>query len=131
MGQKRTLPSRDRDPGLQIITNGVMTGTNVILSSNAPPVGVGKEFNLQNLDNIGLQVEWTGTPTGILEVQCSINNALFRSLTFNPALTQPTGSAGGFLINLNQLPWPYLLFKYTNSSGSGVLNVWLSAKDLN
>jgi hypothetical protein len=131
MGQKRTLPSRIGDPGLHLITNGVMTGTNVILSSDPKPIGIGQPFNLQNLDNIGLQVSWTGTPVGIIEVLCSIDNVNFLPLTFNPALAQPAGAPGAYLIDLTQVAFPYLTFRYTNTSGSGVLNVWLCAKDLN
>lgn len=122
MGTKRTIPSTHDGAGLHLINAGVMTGTNVLNSQT---------FNLQNLDNIGLQVEWTGTPTGTIEVMCSINNITFYALTFDPTLAQPSGSASGYLINLNQVPFPYLKVRYTNSSGVGVLNVWLSGKDLN
>lgn len=88
-------------------------------------------FQGNNLDNFGLQVSWTGTPTGTLTVNCSVDNVNFDALTFDPAITQPTGSAARYLINLNQIPFPYLKVQYVNSSGSGILNVWLSGKDLN
>jgi hypothetical protein len=110
-----------------LIQNGVMTGTSTILS--VPQ-------NLQNFDNTGLEVTWTGTPTGTLSVLGSCSAAIvqaavvnYYALTFNPAISQPAGSAGGFLINLNQFPFPFMEVQYVNSSGSGVLNVYLYSKD--
>jgi hypothetical protein len=104
------------------IMNGVMANTQTILSSIQP---------VSNEDNIGLQVSWTGTPTGSLSVNCSVDGIHFDSLTFNPALPQPAGSPGGYLISLNQLPFAWMQFEYTNMSGNGILNVFLLAKDLN
>lgn len=122
MGQKKSLPSRIGDPGLQVITNGGMTGTATIISSL---------INVQNTDNVGIQVKWSGTPTGTISVLGSVNNADFVALTFSPVLTQPAGASGGYLISLNQVPYPYLQVQYTNTSGSGTLNAWISLKDLN
>lgn len=115
MGSKKTNK-------YHLINAGSMTGTSVITSSSQ---------NVENLDNIGLQVDWTGTPTGTIEVQGSVDKVTFYSLTFNPVLAQPAGSASGYLINLNQFPWPWLRVKYTNASGTGSLSVWLFSKDLN
>ena len=84
----------------QLITNGVMTGTATITS----PIQ-----NVQNFDNLGLQLTWTGTPTGTLSILGSVDGVNFYALSFtNPALIQPAGSASGYLVNLNQFPWPYL-----------------------
>jgi hypothetical protein len=122
MGAKRCIPSRLNDAGLQLFKAQAMTGTSVLTSQT---------FNCQNLDNIGIQVDWTGTPTGTIAVFASIDNVNFHAFTFNPALSQPAGSAGGYLISLNQVPFPYVYLQYTNSTGTGVLNAFLSAKDLN
>lgn len=122
MGTKRTLPSRLGDAGLNLIAAGVMTGTSVLTS----PV-----FNAQNLDNVGIQVDWTGTPTGVIQVLGSIDTVNYHAFSFSPALAQPAGAAGGYLISLNQIPFPYIKLQYTNTSGTGVLNAWLSAKDIN
>lgn len=87
-------------------------------------------INVQNLDNAGLEVTWTGSPTGTITVQASISNQTFYSLTFNPTLTQPAGSAGGYLINLNQLPFTYFKVVYTKTSGTGTLDVWAAVKEV-
>lgn len=104
------------------VTAGVMTGTNTIYSNIQ---------DISNTDNQGLEITWTGTPTGTISIMCSESGANFYALTFNPTITQPAGSAGGYLINLNQIPWRYLMIQYVNASGSGSLTTWLGSKDLN
>lgn len=116
MGKKNLLQS------YQLITNGNMTGTSTITSSTQ---------TIATYDNIGLQISWTGTPTGTISILCSIDGKNFSSLTFNPTLTQPAGSSGSYLIDLNQIPFPYLQVQYVNASGSGTLNVFICQKDLN
>lgn len=108
--------------GYHLITAGVMTGTTTITSAT---------YNIVNLDNMGLQVIWTGTAVGTITVNCSIDGVTFDALTFTPALTQPAGVAGHYIINLNQVPFPFLNVAYTNTSGSGTLDVWLFGKDVN
>lgn len=104
------------------VVSGVMASTNTIYS---------QIIDLSKMDNVGLEVTWTGTPTGTLTVNVSNSGLNFYALTFNPSLTQPTGSADGIAINLNQLPFKYMMLKYINASGSGVLTVYGQNKDLN
>jgi hypothetical protein len=118
MGVKKTTGAT----GYHLINAGSMTGTSTITSDT---------YNVVNLDNIGLQCIWTGTATGTITVNGSVDGSTFTSLTFNPALTQPAGSAGNILIDINQFPFPFLNVAYTNATGSGTLNVWLFGKDVN
>lgn len=104
------------------VVNGVMASTNTIYS---------QIIDLSKMDNIGLEVTYTGTPTGTFSVMVSNSGVNFYALTFNPALTQPSGGAGGYAINLNQLPFKYMFLQYVNSSGSGVLTVYGQNKDIN
>lgn len=104
------------------VLNGVMTGTNVIYSDIQ---------DISNTDNQGLEITWTGTPTGTLLVLVSESGTNFYSLTFTPALAQPAGSASGYVVNLNQVPWRYVMLQYTNASGSGTINAWMGSKDIN
>lgn len=129
MGQKRVLPSYQLIPNAGIpnrpgslAVSGVMTGTNVI---------TGNPTNIQDYDNVGLQVSWTGTPTGVIAILCSVDGVSYFALTFNPILAQPAGSAGGYLINLTQLPYPWIIVQYTNASGTGALKAFICAKDIN
>ena len=104
------------------LLNGVMSGTNTIYT---------QIVDVSRIDNCGLEVTWTGTPTGTFTVQVSNSGINFYALTFSPALAQPAGSAGGYAVDLNQLPFKYFMLQYTNSSGSGVLTVYAQVKDLN
>lgn len=104
------------------VTTGTMSGTNTIYSN---------VLDVTNFDNFGIEMTWTGTPTGTLSVMCSTSGVNFYALTFSPAITQPAGSAGGYLIDLNQLPFRYLMLQYVNASGSGILTAFTEEKDLN
>jgi hypothetical protein len=116
MGFKKTLPT------YYPFNATAISSTNTVTS---PSTYIG------NLDNIGCMVKYTGTPTGTLTVNVSNDNVIFTSLTFTPAITQPSGSPLTFGIDLNQVPWPYLEFIYTNASGSGTLTISIFGKDLN
>lgn len=86
---------------------------------------------ISRMDNFGIELTWTGTPTGTLSVYCSISGKFFYPLTFDPALAQPSGAGGGYLININQEPFKYLLLEYVNSSGTGSIQAYGQQKDLN
>lgn len=88
-------------------------------------------IDISKIDNIGLEVAWSGTPTGTFSVMVSNSGINFNALTFNPALAQPVGSAGGMAIDLNQVPFKFIYLKYVNSSGSGSLTTYGQNKDLN
>lgn len=108
------------------IPSGVLAGT--MASTNTIYSNI---LDLSKMDNVGIEVTWTGSPNGTLLVMGSNSGKYFYSLTFSPPLTQPSGSASGYLLNLNQYPFKYILFQYTNSSGTGSLFVYGQAKDLN
>lgn len=99
---------------------GSMASTNVIYSQIIP---------VNKMQLIGLEVTWTGTPTGVFEVDVSCSGINFYALTFSPILAQPAGSASGYYINLRTAGFRYLLLKYTNASGSGGLTVYGEQKD--
>lgn len=88
-------------------------------------------LEIARMDNVGLELTWTGTPTGTIQVFCSNSGINFYSLTFNPALAQPAGSASGYLIDLNQVPFKFIYIQYTNASGSGIITCYGQNKDVN
>lgn len=101
---------------------GAMASTNVIYSNI---------IEKSRMDNINLEITWTGTPTGLIEVLVSDSGINFYPLTFSPILTQPAGSAGGYTINLTQLSAKYIMLRYTNSSGTGTITIYSQFMDLN
>lgn len=104
------------------VVNGAMASTNTIYS---------QIIDISKMDNQGLEVTWTGTPTGTISIMVSNSGINFYALTFNPVLSQPSGSASGYVINLNQLPFKYMSIQYVNASGTGTLTVYAQNKDLN
>jgi hypothetical protein len=104
--------------------NGAMSGTNTIYSQ------ILDVSTITRADNIGLEITWTGTPTGTIQIMCSVSGTTFYALTFNPALGQPAGSGGGYLVDITMQPFRYFMVQYTNTSGSGTLTTWISAKAL-
>lgn len=94
-------------------------------------------INAQYQDNVGIQVQWTSADAvGTIAVEASLDydprleTGTFYALTFNPALAQPNSDSGGYLINLNQLPYTYYRVTYTRDSGSGTLDAWATSKEV-
>ena len=92
-------------------------------------------------DNVGLQFQWTGTPTGTFTIEASMdyqenpsapgdvtNTGNWTTITVSPSITQPTGSTGLVLCNLNQLPFPWIRLTYTAGSSTGTLDAWIGYK---
>jgi len=104
------------------LINGSMSGTNTIYS---------QILEVAKMDNSGLEVTWTGTPTGTLQLMVSNSGVNFYALTFSPPIAQPSGSSGGYVISINQIPFKYMMFQYINSSGTGTLTIYGQNKDLN
>jgi hypothetical protein len=109
--------------------NSVMTGTSVLTSPN---------INIKFLDNEGVQLHFTGTPTGTFQVQVSndhdesdAGNVIavgnWVSVVLNPAPVA-AGALGDIYIDLNQLSAMWIRVVYTNSSGVGVLTGFIAAK---
>lgn len=87
-------------------------------------------INVQWLDNIYFTVNFSGSPVGTFSVQGSgdggINWQNVRLLT-NPVATGAPDTVG---IEINQAPMPLLRVVYTRVSGSGTINIFVTAKEL-
>lgn len=98
---------------------GAMASTNTIYTNI---------LGLRQMDTEGLEINWTGTPTGTISVMCSNSGLNFYALTFDPPIAQPAAVAGGYLIQLRQIPFQYLFLKYVNVSGSGSITAYAQSK---
>ena len=98
--------------------------------------------NIEFLDNIGVQLEWSGAPVGIFQIQVSIdyNQDSFGNVlnagTWVPIIFPspisgsdiPTSSGSPIYIDMNQLSAPWIRVVYNGASGTGTLNAWIAGK---
>ena len=113
----------------QTITQGDMSGT---ITS---PVTV-----VQFLDNISIQLNFTGTPDGTFEVQVSddyladgFGNVLVPGTWIALPLTGTpiaAGVADQIMIDLNQLPMPNVRVVYTPTASTGLLDMYITGKEI-
>ena len=89
-------------------------------------------------DNIGIQLNWTGTAAGTFDFQISMDHkedasgnvqvaGNFVSVPISPAITA-SGSADSAYVDLNQISAPYFRIVYTKNSGSGTLDAYVNGK---
>lgn len=93
--------------------------------------------SIQFLDNISIQMSFTGSPVGTFSVQVSNDydsnqptaTATWSDLTLS-AVPTASGSADDIFIDLTQVPAPYVRIKYSRTSGTGTLNATIAAKGI-
>jgi hypothetical protein len=99
---------------------------------------LGTAIAIKNQDNVGIQLNWTGTPTGTFDVQISndhvqdttgniLNAGNFISIPLSPAIIA-TGAAGTAFVDINQTGAVFIRVNYNATSGTGVLDAYISAK---
>ena len=129
------MPTKLSSPPFQVAASISMSGTSVFISSVT---------GILYRDSLCYQFAWTGIPTGAFDIQGSVDynaglpqsgfpvnggGGTWTSITLSPAPTSNgSGGATNILINMSQLSFPYIRAQYTNSTGSGFLGVWTSAK---
>jgi hypothetical protein len=111
----------------QVLVNSVMTGTSTVTSQIT---------NIKNFDNVFYDIQFSGTPTGTFSVEVSTAydpltnpNAIFIPLVLSP-VPVASGTSGSIGIDVNQEGAQWIKLVYTNISGTGVLNAWVSGKSL-
>lgn len=115
----------------QIITNGSMTGTSTI---NSDPFWVGQAIGY------AVQAVWSGTPTGTIKLQASIDAVEPNPSNSNEPATitnweditdssySITGSAGTYTWNVTDVFYRWVRVVYVNSSSTGTLNARFNTK---
>lgn len=95
---------------------------------------------IQYLDNIGVQLNFSGSPVGTFAIQVSadykqdangnvMNAGNWIPVTLSPAPVA-SGSPGQIYLDLNQLSSPYLRVVYTKTSGTGTLQGYVTGKEV-
>jgi hypothetical protein len=107
-----------------------MTGTAVVTSS---------EVDITQCELAAIELVFTGTPTGTFVVQGCVQvlgggaaGGTGAGVTWQTLTTLGTisasGAAGNHLINLDGIGFSKLRVQYTNASGTGTLNAWITIK---
>lgn len=126
--------------------------TNIIASSTLSSTSLiySAPIDARYMDNIGIQMKWTGTPSGLIFLDTSANyvqDVTGQSTgysTGNPSgnadwvpsstpIASPAGTSGIVSVLVNQNAYPWLKLRYLPSStvpSSGVLDVWVAQKQL-
>lgn len=111
----------------------VLTPYHIITDADMSVPIVSSVTNIQFLDNVSIQLVFTGTPTGIFTVSGSLDynpstgTGSFTALTLDPN-PATAGAPNSILIDMNQLSFPYIRVSYAVTSGSGTLNAYISGK---
>ena len=93
--------------------------------------------NINRLDNVGYQVNWSGSPSGTFSVQISADYSQdFQGNILNPGnwitlLSEvvPTATSPIYF-DLTQLSAPWVRLIYTATSGTGLANAYVTAKEI-
>jgi hypothetical protein len=93
---------------------------------------VSDAVKLEFEDNVGIQAVWTGTPTGVLTVEVSMDPDIlgWQTIPFTPTPAAPSGSAGSDWFELNQSPAAFVRLKYVRTSGTGTINAKIALKSV-
>lgn len=97
-----------------IITNGDMSSALESLPQD-----------LSRIDIYSIQAVWTGSPSGTIKIQVSVNGSTFTDLADSE---EAISGAGDFLWVVTDVGYDKMKVVYTPSSGSGTLNVQYNGK---
>lgn len=128
---------------LKAITETQVIINNVAVSGTVQVIG--SVSNIKYKDSISIQYNCTGNATGSFAIQGSLdynpgttqaqafaggyNAGNWNSITLSPTPSISSGS-GTYLVNMNQLAFPYIRSVFTNSSGTGILSGFIFCKSL-
>jgi hypothetical protein len=88
----------------------------------------GPVINVQYLDNVYFALNFSGNPVGTFAIQGSGDaGATWQNIRL---LTSPVaaGAPDSIGIEINQAPMPLLRVAYTRISGTGTMDIWVTAK---
>lgn len=96
--------------------------------------------NVQFLDNISIQLNFTGTPTGTFDLQMSddyvqdsqgvvIDAGNWISIP-GSSTASASGSADQIFMDINQVSSPWVRVVYTRASGTGSLDMFVTGKEI-
>lgn len=101
-------------PKYPIVTAGSMAGN---ITSSQIPLNQDFGFNIQ--------ITWTGTPVGILDVQASDDGVTYISILDAPVSTVGISK---YMFNVSNPQYEFAQLVYTSTSGTGTMTAIVSIK---
>jgi hypothetical protein len=97
---------------------------------SAVSLGADATSAVADMDHMGMasiHAIWTGTPTGTLSVQVSVNGVdwVAPPTALSVAIA---GAAGQVVWTMPDLTWKAVRVIYVRTSGTGTVNAWVNAK---
>jgi len=93
-------------------------------------------------DNVGYQINFTGSPTGVLQINASNDYNPQLPQSANPQNSSTNGTwvtltsvsmanvVNPVAFNLNQVPFAFIQCQFVSATSSGVLTGWISTKSI-
>lgn len=84
--------------------------------------------NIPFLDNIAIEIAWTGTPAGTFQVLGSVSG-----INYNPISISVKPAAGvndSTLVTFQNQGFQYLKLRYIGNGGVGALDAWVGGKEI-
>ena len=135
------MPKKNQITKFQIISSGNMSVSSIVSSVSS----------IEFLDDVGIQLNWSGSPTGTFSVQVSadysqdtssppnVTNAgnwaplvltYWTGSAFVTTTAIPTSLGSPIYLDLALLSAPWIRTVYTKTSGSGTLDAFITAKSV-
>lgn len=83
--------------------------------------------NVDYIDNIALQLNWSGSAVGTFSFEASVDGKIFFPLVMSDSIAA-AGTSDSALVSFNQFPYHSLRVVYTSASGTGSLDVFIQGK---
>jgi len=90
----------------------------------------GSPIRCDRFSGITFVCSWTGSPTGTLSVQASLDNITYFDIGASVSQQPGAGSATATMINNVGIVAPWVTIFYTNSAGTGALTVQGYAREM-
>lgn len=88
-----------------------------------------KVQDVKFIDNVSIELAWTGAPVGTLAIYESLTGVNFGDPLQIP-INNPNGSAKSVVLDLNQLSGFWVKIVYTKTSGTGTLQGFIGGKEV-
>lgn len=85
--------------------------------------------NIQYQDRVGISITTTGTPTGTLTIEGSIDAITWFTLTFDTAIAPLSGTPNDYFFDIEATALVWIRIAYAATSGSGTMTAKISTKE--